>query len=67
LAEVGHPIILARKAGMGEESVSSFADAFVAPGVWAVAVALRCHPEPIRAKREWVRDLLLLSLFTLLM
>jgi hypothetical protein len=26
----------------------------------AVAVAFRCHPEPIRAPREWVRDLLLL-------
>jgi hypothetical protein len=28
----------------------------------AAAFALRCHPEPIRAKRGWVRDLLLPSL-----
>ncbi len=27
------------------------------------AVGFRCHPEPIRAKRGWVRDLLLLSCF----
>jgi hypothetical protein len=31
----------------------------------AVASALRCHPEPIRAQRGWVRDLLLLLLFLL--
>jgi len=28
----------------------------------AAALAFSCHPEPIRAKRGWVRDLLLLSL-----
>ncbi len=28
----------------------------------AAALAFRCHPEPIRAERGWVRDLLLLSL-----
>jgi len=31
----------------------------LAPSPSAVAVAFRCHPEPIRARRGWVRDLLL--------
>jgi hypothetical protein len=31
----------------------------------AAAFVSRCHPEPIRAKRGWVRDLLFLSLFVI--
>src|ERR1700690_993774 len=31
----------------------------LAPSPSAVVVAFRCHPSPIRAKRGWVRDLLL--------
>ena len=39
----------------------AFASAFVLlPLPLPVTVAFRCHPEPIRAKRGWVRDLLLL-------
>jgi hypothetical protein len=49
---------------MGEGPACSFAVAGVRVRVlpfFAAAFAFRCHPEPIRAKRGWVRDLLLLS------
>jgi hypothetical protein len=35
--------------------------AFACAVAVAFAFAFRCHPEPTRAKRGWVRDLLLLS------
>ena len=57
---------------LGGRSVSSECDLFdfsagAGPvagkaGSLAAAFAFRCHPEPIRAERGWVRDLLLLFL-----
>jgi len=48
---------------MGEGPASSFFRRCVCQGAAfpAAAFSFRCHPEAVRAKRGWVRDLLLLS------